>query len=60
MRWLGFQCNDRFFECAEVESIRMPAMPNLGCMLNLVLFCESDTAKRAFFYLDSVLLSGEF
>jgi hypothetical protein len=48
------------FECSGVESIRMPAMPNLGCMLNLVFFCESDTAKRAFFYLDSVMLSGEF
>jgi hypothetical protein len=60
MRWLGFQCNDQVFDCAGVESIRMPAMPNLSCMLNLVFFCESDTRKRAFLYLDSVLLSGEF
>jgi hypothetical protein len=48
------------FDCAQVESIRMPAMPNLSCMLNLAFFCEPDTAKRTFFYLDSVLLSGEF
>ena len=60
MCWLDFQCNDQVFDCAAVESIRIPAMPNLSCMLNLVFFCESDTAKRSFFYLDSVLLSGEF
>ena len=60
MCWLGFQCNDQVFDCAAVESIKMPAMPNLSCMLNLAFFCESDTAKRTFFYLDSVLLSGEF
>lgn len=60
MRWLNFQCNDQLFECPKVESIRMPAMPNLSCMLNLAFFCEPDTDKRAFFYLDSVLLSGEF
>jgi hypothetical protein len=60
MCWLGFQCNDQVFDCAQVESIRMPAMPNLSCMLNLAFFCEPDTAKRTFFYLDSVLLSGEF
>ena len=60
MAWLGFQCNDQVFDCAQVDSIKMPAMPNLSCMLNLVFFCESDTAKRTFFYLDSVLLSGEF
>ncbi len=60
MAWLGFQCNDRVFDCPAVDSIRMPAMPNLSCMLNLAFFCEPDTAKRTFFYLDSVLLSGEF
>ena len=60
MRWLGFQCNDQVFDCPQVESIRMPAMPNLSCMLNLAFFCEPDTAKRTFLYLDSVLLSGEF
>jgi len=60
MRWLGFQCNDQVFDCPDVDSIKMPAMPNLSCMLNLCFFCESDTEKRAFFYLDSVLLSGEF
>ena len=60
MRWLGFQCNDQVFDCPHVESIEMAAMPNLSCMLNLGFFCEPDSAKRTFFYLDSVLLSGEF
>ena len=60
MRWLEFQCNDQLFACPDVGSIAIPAMPNLACMLNLVFFCESDTAKRSFFYLDSVVLSGEF
>ena len=60
MRWLGFQCNDQVFDCQQVASIAIAAMPNLSCMLNLAFFCEPDTAKRCFFYLDSVLLSGEF
>jgi hypothetical protein len=60
MRWMEFQCNDQTFVCPDTGSITIPAMPNLACMLNLVFFCESDTAKRSFFYLDSVLLSGEF
>ena len=60
MRWIDFQCNDQVFDASGVESIRMPAMPNLSCMLNLAFFCEPDTAKRAFLYLDSVVLSGEF
>lgn len=60
MRWIDFQCNDQIFDGSGIESIKMPAMPNLSCMLNLAFFCEPDTAKRAFFYLDSVVLSGEF
>ena len=38
----------------------MPAMKNLWCMLNLAFFAETDTDKRAFLYLDSVCLSGDF
>ena len=60
MKWLGFQCNDQVFDAEGIESIKIPAMKNLWCMLNLVFFCEPDTDKRTFFYLDSVLLSGEF
>lgn len=60
MKHLGFQCNDRDFDVSGLDSIHIPAMPNLWCMLNVVFFVEADTDKRAFFYLDSVLLSGEF
>ena len=35
-------------------------MKNLWCMLNLCFFAETDTDKRAFAYLDSVCLSGDF
>ena len=33
---------------------------NLACMLNLAFWVETDIDKRAFLYLDSVLLSGEW
>ncbi len=60
MRATHFQCNDRVFEMADVDSIRIPAMRNLWCMLNLAFFVETDIDKRAFLYIDSVCLSGEF
>jgi len=60
MKATGFRCNDRVFDVSTFESIRIPAMRNLWCMLNLFFFAETDTEKRAFFYIDSVCLSGEF
>ncbi len=60
MQATHFSCNDRTFDVAAFESIRIPAMRNLWCMLNLAFFAEADTDKRAFFYLDSVCLSGDF
>jgi hypothetical protein len=60
MAFLGFQCNDRTFDMAAIEPMRMPAMANLWCMLNTVFFVETDLDKRAFLYLDSVVLSGEW
>lgn len=60
MSYLRFQCNDRGFDVAGVEPMRMPAMSNLWCMLNILFFAETDRQKRAFLYLDSVVLSGEF
>ena len=39
--------------------MQLPAMANLWCMLNIVFWVEADIDKRAFLYLDSVLLSGE-
>lgn len=60
MKALSFQCNDRKFDLSEFESIRIPAMKNLWCMLNFAVFAETDVAKRAFLYVDSVCISGDF
>ena len=54
------RCNDRVFDTEAVETMVFPAWPNLWCMLNVCLFCETDTDKRVFFYVDSVLLSGDW
>lgn len=60
MSALSFQCNDREFDLSSFESLRMPAMKNLWCMLNVAMFTQTDVDKRAFFYVDSVCLSGDF
>lgn len=60
MQCTGFRCNDRVFDVSGYEAIRIPAMKNLWCMLNLAFFAETDTDKRAFLYVDSVCLSGDF
>ena len=54
------QCNDRTFDMRAQKPIEIEAMRNLWCMLNICFFAETDTDKRAFFYIDSVCLSGEF
>jgi len=60
MAFLSFRCNDRVFDVSEIEPMRMPAMANLWCMLNTAFWVETDLAKRAFLYVDSVLLSGDW
>lgn len=60
MRPLGLVCNDREFDLSGMDSIRMPAMKNLWCMLNFCLFAETAVDKRAFLYVDQVLISGDF
>ena len=55
---LHLQCNDRVHNLAQIKPMEMPAMPNLWCMLNIAFWVETDRDKRAFLYLDSVLLSG--
>jgi hypothetical protein len=60
MQALAFHCNDRSFDLSGFESIHIPAMKNLWCMLNFCLFAETDVAKRAFLYVDSVCISGDF
>lgn len=60
MRALAFRCNDRSFDLSGFDSIRIPAMKNLWCMLNFCIFAETDVAKRALLYVDSVCISGDF
>ena len=60
MKAISFRCNDRVFDMSGFDSIRFPAMKNLWCMLNVCLFAETATDKRAFLYVDSVCLSGDF
>ncbi|WP_394893771.1 DUF6772 family protein [Mesorhizobium sp. AaZ16] len=60
MRALGLHCNDRSFDLSGFDSIRIPAMKNLWCMMNFCLFAETDVAKRAFLYVDSICISGDF
>jgi hypothetical protein len=55
----GLQCNDQIIDMKGVEPMIMSAMSNLRCMLNVVFWVETDVDKRAFLYLDSVLVSGE-
>jgi hypothetical protein len=60
MKAARLQCNDRVFDLEGFDSLRMPAMKNLWCMLNIAMFVETASDKRAFLYLDSVCLSGDF
>jgi hypothetical protein len=60
MQMKEMQCNDRVFDLSQIESMKMPAMRNLWCMLNVALFTETDTDKRSLYYIDSVCLSGDF
>lgn len=60
MRAIEMQCNDRVYDLSRQDSIRIPGMRNLWCMLNIAFFTETDVNKRAFFYIDSVCLSGDF
>ena len=57
MRFRDFQCNERVFDLGAVAPMSLPAMPNLWSMLNIVFWVESDAARRAFLYLDSVVAS---
>lgn len=59
MRYTALQCNDRHFDVSSLEPMSMPAMPNLACMLNLLFLCEASAARRAFLYVDSVVLSAD-
>jgi hypothetical protein len=53
------QCNDRTFDLSSLGLIQGPPEPTLPCMLNLAFFVEAGGPKRAFLYLDSVLVSTD-
>jgi hypothetical protein len=59
MTYLRFQCNDRVLDVSNVRPMRIPAMANLWCMLNTLFWVETDRNKRAFLYVDSVMLSAD-
>ncbi len=60
MSYTSFQCNDRVYDVSDLAPMVLPAMANLWCMLNTVFFVEADLDKRAFLFVDSVLLSGDW
>ncbi len=55
----GFQFDEQVYSADNTHVIKLPAMPNLFNMLNLLFWVETDTDKRAFLYVDSCLLSAE-
>jgi hypothetical protein len=59
MKYYELQCNEKIMNLSDIGLMRIPAMPNLWNMLNLVFFTEADEDRRVFFYLDSVLLTCE-
>lgn len=60
MRVTALQCNDKHMDVSAIETMVMPAWANLWSMLNICLFCETDSAKRCFLFVDSVLVSGDW
>ena len=54
----AFQFNDRHFDVSSIGMMKMEPWANLDCMLNVGFFVETDSDKRAFLYVDSVLVSG--
>ena len=59
MSFTRFRCNDRVFDSSAIAPMRFPAMPNLWCMLNPLMWVEADGDARAFLYVDSVVVSAE-
>jgi hypothetical protein len=53
------QCNDLVIDRAPLDFIAFPAMPNLYGMLNAFLWVQTDTAKRAQLFVDSVVVSTD-
>lgn len=61
MRVTALQCNDKRMDHEAIDTMMLtPAWANLWSMLNVCLFCETDADKRCFFYVDSILVSGDW
>lgn len=60
MSFTSFQFNDREFDVSGMGVMKIEPWANLDCMLNIGFFVETDSDKRAFLFVDSVLLSGEY
>ncbi len=59
MRFETIRCNDVVMDASGLQPFTIEVMPNLRGLLNTIFFVETDTDKRAFLYLDSVLYSTE-
>jgi hypothetical protein len=57
--YLQFQCNDRTYDLSALGLITAPPLDTLPCMLNAAFFVEAGSDRRAFLYLDSVLVSTD-
>ena len=60
MTYTRFQCNDREYDVSSISPMVMPAMANLWCMLNVAFWIETDLDRRAFLFVDSAMLSGDW
>lgn len=60
MRYTHFECNDVAYDMSGIGALQIDAMPNLRGMLNVGFFVESDADRRSSFYVDSILVSGEW
>jgi hypothetical protein len=56
---LEFQCNDRRYDLSPLGLIRAAPIVTLPCMLNAAFFVEAGAGKRAFLFIDSVLVSTD-
>jgi hypothetical protein len=57
--YVDLQCNDRTWDLRGLSHNPLPIYPNLRNLMNLGAYVETACDRRAFLYLDSVLLSTE-
>jgi hypothetical protein len=58
-QFLEFQCNDRRYDVSALGLIRAAPIATLPCLLNAAFFVEAGADKRAFLYVDSVVVSTD-